>query len=57
LPELGTVPAATTSEGPKSKAEEEHRRNKQIFSAAKLLAVNPYELKGKAATDLSTVRP
>ncbi len=57
MPELGTVPAATTSEGPKSKAEEEHRRNKQIFSAAKLLAVNPYELKGKAATDLSIVRP
>jgi hypothetical protein len=24
LPELGTVPAATTSEGPKSEAKEEH---------------------------------
>jgi hypothetical protein len=56
LPELGTVPAAATSEGPKSEAEEEHRRNKQISLAAKLLAANPSELKGEAATDLSTVR-
>jgi len=56
LPELGTVPTATTSEGPKSEAEEEHRRNKQISSVAKLPAANPSELKGEAATDLSTVR-
>jgi hypothetical protein len=56
LPELGTVPAAATSEGPKSEAEEEHRCNKQISSVAKLPATNPSELKGKAATDLSTVR-
>jgi len=56
LPELGTVPAATSSEGPKSKVEEEHRRNKQISSAAKLPTANPSELKGEAAIDLSTVR-
>jgi hypothetical protein len=56
LPELGTVPAAATSEGPKSEAEEEHRCNKQISSVAKLPATNPFELKGEAATDLSTVR-
>ncbi len=56
MPELGTVPAAAASEGPKSEVEEEHRCNKQIFSAAKLLAANPYEFKGKATTDLSTVR-
>jgi len=56
LPELGIVPTAATSEGPKSEAEEEHRRNKQISSVAKLLATNPSELKGEAATDLSTVR-
>jgi phage I-like protein len=55
LPELGTVPAATTSEGLKSEAEEEHRRNKQISSVAKLPATNPSELKGEAATDLSIV--
>ncbi len=54
--ELGTVPTAAISEGPKSEAEEEHRRNKQISSAAKLPAANPSELKGEAATDLSTVR-
>jgi hypothetical protein len=56
LPELGTVPTVATSEGPKSEAEEEHRRNKQISSAAKLPATNPFELKGEAAIDLSTVR-
>jgi hypothetical protein len=56
LPELGTVPAATTSEGPKSEAEEEHRRNKQISSAAKLPTANPFELKSEATTDLSKVR-
>ncbi len=56
MPEIGIVPAIATSEGPKSKAEEEHRHNKQISSAAKLPATNPSELKGKAATDLSTVR-
>ncbi len=56
MPELGTVPAATTFEGPKFEVEEEHRRNKQISSAAKLPATNPSELKGEAATDLSTVR-
>ncbi len=56
MPELGTVPAAATSEGPESEAEEEHRRNKQISSAAKLPAANPSELKGEAATDLSAVR-
>jgi hypothetical protein len=56
LLELGTVPTTTTSEGPKSEAKEEHRRNKQISSVAKLLATNPSKLKGEAATDLSTVR-
>ncbi len=56
MPELGTVPAAATSEGPESEAEKEHRRNKQISSAAKLRAANPSELKGEAATDLSAVR-
>jgi hypothetical protein len=56
LPELGTVPAAATSEGPESKAEEEHQRNKQISSTAKLPVTNPSELKGEAAIDLSTVR-
>jgi len=56
LPELGTVPAAVTSEGLKFEAEEEHQRNKQISSTAKLPAANPSELKGKAATNLSTVR-
>jgi hypothetical protein len=56
LPELGTVPAAATSEGPKSEAEDEHRRNKQISSAAKLPATNPSKLKGEATIDLSTVR-
>ncbi|CAM6065662.1 unnamed protein product [Sphagnum tenellum] len=50
------VPAATTSEGPKSEAKEEHRRNKQISLAAKLPAANPSELKGEAATYLSTLR-
>jgi hypothetical protein len=55
LLELGTVPTTTTSEGPKSEAKEEHRRNKQISSVAKLLATNPSKLKGEAATDLSTV--
>jgi hypothetical protein len=55
LLELGTVPTATTSKGPESEAEEEHRRNKQISSAAKLSVINPFELKGEAATDLSTV--
>jgi hypothetical protein len=54
LPELGTVPAATTSEGPES--EEEHRRNKQISLTAKLSVANPSEIKGEAATYLSTVR-
>jgi len=56
LPELGTALAAATSEGPESEAEEEHRRNKQISSAAKLPAANPSELKGEAATDLSAAR-
>jgi hypothetical protein len=56
LPELGTIPAAATSEGPKSEAEEEHQCNKQISLAAKLPATNPSELKGEAATNLSTVR-
>ncbi len=56
MPELGTVPAAATFEGPESEAEEEHRRNKQISSAAKLPVANPFELKGEAAIDLSTVR-
>jgi hypothetical protein len=56
LPELGTVLAATTSETLESDAEEEHRRNKQISSAAKLPVANPSELKGEAATDLSIVR-
>jgi hypothetical protein len=55
LPELGTA-AAATSEGPESEAEAEHRRNKQISSAAKLPAANPSELKGEAATDLSAAR-
>jgi hypothetical protein len=55
LPELGIVPAAATSEGSESEAEEEHRRNKQISSAAKLPVANPFELKGEAATNLSTV--
>jgi hypothetical protein len=56
LPELGIVLAATTSEGLEFEAEEEHRRNKQISSAAKLPAANTSELKGEAATDLSAVR-
>ncbi len=56
MPELGTVPAAATSKTLESDAEEEHRRNKQISSTAKLPAANPFELKGKAATDLSVVR-
>ncbi len=56
MPELGTVLAATTSEGPKSEAKEKHRRNKQISSATKLPVVNPSKLKGEAATDLSIVR-
>jgi hypothetical protein len=56
LPELGTVQAVVTSEGPESEAEEEHRRNKQISSAAKLSAANTSELKGEAATNLSAVR-
>jgi hypothetical protein len=56
LLELGTVPVAATSEGPESEAEEEHRRNKQISSVAKLPTTNPSELKGEATTDLSTVR-
>jgi len=47
LPELGTIPAATTSEGPESEAKEEHRCNKQISLAAKLTAANTSELKGK----------
>jgi hypothetical protein len=51
LPELGTVLAAATSEGPESEAEEEHRCNKQISSAAKLPVANTSELKGEAATD------
>jgi hypothetical protein len=55
LPELGTILVTATSESPKSEAEEEHRRIKQISSAAKLRATNPFELKGEAATDLSTV--
>jgi hypothetical protein len=56
LPELGTIPAAATSEGLQSEVEEEHRCIKQISSAAKLPAANPSELKGEATTDLSTVR-
>jgi hypothetical protein len=56
LPELGTVPPPATSEGPEFEAEEEHRRNKQISSTAKLPVANPSELKGEAATDLSIVR-
>ncbi len=56
MPKLGTVPAAATSEGPEFEAKEEHRRNKQISSAAKLPVANPSELKGEAATDLSTIR-
>ncbi len=55
MPELGTVPAAATFETLESDAEEEHRRNKQISSAAKLPAAIPSELKGEAATDLSAV--
>jgi hypothetical protein len=55
LPELGIVPAAAAFEGLESEAKEEHRRNKQISSAAKLPAANPSELKGEAATNLSTV--
>ncbi len=45
--ELRTVPAAATSEGLEFEAEEEHRRNKQISSAAKLPAINTSELKAK----------
>jgi hypothetical protein len=56
LPELRTVPTATTSETLESDAEEEHRCNKQISSTAKLPAANPSELRGEAATDLSAVR-
>jgi hypothetical protein len=46
---LGTVPATATSETLESDVEEEHRRNKQISSAAKLLAANPFELKEQTA--------
>jgi hypothetical protein len=56
LPELGTVLAATTFETLESDAKEEHRRNKQISSAAKLPTANPSKLKGEAATDLFAVR-
>ncbi len=56
MPELGTVPAATTSETLESDVEEEHRRNKQISSAAKLPTANPSEHKGEATTDLFVVR-
>jgi len=56
LPELGTVSATTTFEGPESEVKEEHRRNKQISLATKLPVANPSELKGEAATDLSTVQ-
>ncbi len=56
MPELGTVLAVATSEGLESEAEEEHRRNKQISSAAKLPAANTSELKGEVATDLSAIR-
>jgi hypothetical protein len=55
LPELGTVPAATTSETLESDVEEEHRHNKQISSPTKLPSANPSELKGEAAIDLSAV--
>jgi hypothetical protein len=55
LPELGIVSAAANSKGPESEAKEEHQRNKQISSAAKLLVANPSELKGEVATDLSIV--
>jgi hypothetical protein len=55
LLELGTVPTTATSKGPEFEAEEEHRRNKQISSAAKLPATHTSELKGEAVTDLSAV--
>ncbi len=56
MPELGTVLGVATSETLESDAEEEHRRNKQISSAAKLPVANPSELKGEAGTDLFVVR-
>jgi hypothetical protein len=56
LPKLGTVPVATTSEGPESEAKEEHRCNKQISSTAKLPATNTSELKGETVTDLFVVQ-